>query len=120
MWREFNYNNKSLKPRRRQLRNRSTTEEKLLWNKLRMKKLGYKFVRQYSVAGYVIDFYCPAKRLAIEIDGGYHLTKSQQIYDNYRTRYIRSADIKEIRFSNNEIIRNIDEVIKKIITFLPS
>jgi len=114
MWRKFIYNAPNLKPRRQQLRNRATETEVLLWNKLRRKQLGFKFVRQYSVSGYVIDFYAPQIRLAIEIDGGYHKNKKQQIYDNYRTKYICAADIKEIRFLSREIVKNIDSVINKI------
>ena len=79
MWREFIYNSSNLKPRRRQLRNRATETEVLLWNKLRRRQLGFKFVRQYSVSGYVIDFYAPQIRLAIELDGEYHLNVNQEV-----------------------------------------
>lgn len=100
MWGKFVYNNLDLKPRRRQL--------------------GFKFVRQYSVSGYVIDFYAPEIRLAIEVDGEYHLNYNQNIYDKYRTRYLAAADINEIRFKNAEITNNIEEVMNKIKTALPS
>ena len=79
MWRNFIYNSSNLKPRRRQLRNRATETEVLLWNKLRRRQLGFKFVRQYSVSGYVIDFYAPQIRLAIELDGEYHLNVNQEV-----------------------------------------
>lgn len=120
MWREFIYNSSNLKPRRRQLRNRATATEILLWNKLRKRQLGFKFVRQYSVSGYIIDLYAPEIRLAIEIDGKHHADKSQKRYDQYRTRYLSAADIKEIRFPNEEIIKNIDLVINKIKSCFPS
>lgn len=120
MWREFIYNSSSLKSRRRQLRNRATETEILLWNKLRKRQLGFKFVRQYSVSGYVIDFYAPEVRLAIKLDGEYHLNVDRIIYDKYRTRYLAAADVAEIRFKNAEITNNIEEVLNKIKTALPS
>jgi len=120
MWKEFYYNHKSLKPRRRQLRNDATAEEKLLWEYLRKKQLGVKFVRQYSVAGFVLDFFAPEARLSIELDGVYHQEPGQQIYDNYRTRYLSSADIKELRFANSDVVNNIDKIIDEIKLFLPS
>lgn len=120
MWRKFVYNNLNLKPRRRQLRNRATESEILLWNKLRRKQLGFKFVRQYSVGGYVIDFYASGIRLAIEVDGEYHLNYNQTVYDKYRTRYLAAADISEIRFKNAEITNDIEEVVSKIKAALPS
>lgn len=98
--------------RRRDLRTKSTPAENLLWNKLRRKSLGWKFKRQFSIDNYVVDFYCPDKKLAIELDGNVH--KYRKEYDEYRTKYINAFGIKEIRFRNDEIINNIGEVIKQI------
>lgn len=110
MKRQFIINITPLKPRRQQLRNNSTYTEKLLWEKLRKKQLGYWFKRQVSISGYIVDFYCPQKRLAIEIDGSVHKTSSQQKYDIYRTRYLKQFNISEIRFWNQEIETKLDEV----------
>lgn len=103
-----------MKPRRRQLRNKATAAEVILWERLRKRQLKIKFIRQYSVSGYVIDFYAPEIRLAIELDGYYHLSTSQQVYDKYRTRYLNSAGIKEIRFTNEEVVNRINDVVIKI------
>lgn len=98
--------------RRKQLRNNSTPQEKLLWKQLQRKKLGYKFIRQYSVDNYVVDFYCPSKRLAIELDGGIHSKTIK--YDKYRTSYLEAFSIKVLRFQNSDVDINIQSVVDKI------
>lgn len=103
-----------MKERRQGLRNNATPEEKLLWKQLQGSKLGFKFIRQFSVDSYVVDFYCPKKRLAIELDGGVHFSKSQQKYDAYRTSYLESFRIKVIRFRNLEVNTNMNNVLDKI------
>jgi very-short-patch-repair endonuclease len=109
------YNRTSMKERRRQLRHNLTPEERLLWSRLRHKRiLGIRFWRQYSVGRYVLDFYAPAIRLAIELDGMHHMEHSTQEYDNQRNEYITSADITVIRFQNKEILHNMNHVIVQI------
>lgn len=103
-----------LKPRRQQLREKSTLAEEVLWRKIRNKKLGIKFIRQYSVEGYVIDFYCPEKRLGIELEGEIHELKDVQLYDNYRFKFIEAYNIKIIRFKNSQVLANINDVVKNI------
>lgn len=98
--------------RRKQLRNNSTSQERLLWKQLQGKKLGFKFIRQYSVDNYVVDFYCPSKRMAIELDGDIH-TKTMK-YDKYRTSYLEAFSIKVLRFKNSEIDSDIQSVLQKI------
>lgn len=66
------------------------------------KKLGAKFRRQHPFGRFILDFYCHEKKLAIEIDGGYHLDEAQQQYDALRTEYLREMGVREIRFSNEE------------------
>lgn len=110
----FHFNSPLLKDRRKRLRKDSTEVEKILWNKIRGEKLGVKFFRQYSLDGYVMDFYCPEKRLAVEIDGGYHIQASSKVYDKYRERYISAFNIKIARFKNDEIINNRKFVIERI------
>ena len=95
------------------LRQAQTPQEAILWNKLRNNQLGFKIRRQYSVGPYVLDFYCPSKRLAIEIDGPKHIENKE--YDIERSDYLSVFNIKVIRFWNNEINDNIDEVINKIL-----
>lgn len=112
------YNNKIMKSRRRQLRNKPTGAEEMLWRELRKSQLGFRFTRQYSVVGYVMDFFCPIKRLGIEVDGSVHNKVDVGIYDEYRTRWLEGADIRIIRFRNEEISNNLENVIKVIGKYL--
>lgn len=114
MRRKFVFNVTGLKNRRRKLRKDSTDTEKILWYRIRNNKLGYKFFRQYSIEGYVLDFYCPEKRLAIEIDGGYHDKQDVKTYDEYRQKWIEAYNICIIRFKNEEILNNKKLVVEKI------
>lgn len=96
------------------LRKVETDVEKILWEELRGNKLKVKFRRQHPIDEFVLDFYCPKYKLAIELDGTQHLTKDGKDYDKMRTKYLESKDIKVIRFLNSEIKNNKKEVIKKI------
>ncbi len=118
VWRKFTFNHPSLKPRRQKLRTDSTEPEKIIWYNLRNNKLGHKFLRQYSIEGYIIDFYCPEKRLAVEIDGEYHNTPQVKNYDKYRQRLIEAYNIRFARFTNEEIIYNKKLVLTKISALL--
>lgn len=107
----FLYNNKILRDRRRDLRNNQTLAELALWSKLKNSQLnGLKFVRQYSVGPYILDFYCPKLRLAIELDGSVHSDNEAKLYDKDRDKYLKSVDIHTIRFWNNEVLKNIGNV----------
>lgn len=108
------FNAHTLKPRRQLLRVESTQAEKMLWERLRKNNLGCKFLRQYSIEGYVVDFYCPQKRLCIEVEGGIHKLTSSQMYDKYRFRFIEGYNIKIIKFTNREIFLNIRNVVENI------
>ncbi len=110
------YNQSKNLPKRLLLRKNQTPEEILLWERLRRGQLGCKFKRQYSVGPYVLDFYAPIKKLAIEIDGFQHIKEKE--YDDQRTGYLRVLGIKVLRFWNNEVGDNIDNVINKIISKL--
>ena len=80
------------------------------------KKLnGYKFRRQHAIKSYIVDFYCAEKMLSIEVDGEIHLKKEQIEYDKNRTEELNLLEIKEIRFTNEEIDKNISLVLKKIL-----
>jgi very-short-patch-repair endonuclease len=99
--------------RRKELRNNSTPQEILLWSQLKNSQFGFKFRRQHSIGGYIADFYCPSKKLVIEIDGSQHFVNRE--YDEVRSRYFESLNIKVIRFTNAEINTNINGVAEKII-----
>lgn len=109
------YNNPILKNRRKDLRKSQTEFEGILWSRIKNRQCnGYKFYRQYSVGFYIIDFYCPKLRLAIEIDGGQH-AEEQKEYDQQRTSYLVGNGITEIRFWNNDISENLEGVYEKIL-----
>ena len=110
------FNRKNLKSRRKELRNNSTFAEVLLWNELKQSKLvGKKFRRQQSIGTYIVDFYCHEENLIIELDGERHFTKEGKKYDEERTKYLEKVGLKVIRFENDEILLNMENVLKKII-----
>jgi very-short-patch-repair endonuclease len=110
------YNRTSELRLRRKLRKESTEAEILLWKYVRNKKLNnLKFRRQYSVNKYVLDFYCPSARLAVELDGEIHLKEDVKIHDEIRDAYIRSLGIRIIRIKNEEVFNNIKKVLKLIL-----
>ena len=103
----------------KQNRVNSTPAESALWEELRNKKLkGYKFRRQHPVGVFILDFYCHTAKLAIEIDGEYHLEQEQQIYDRARTELLNQAGINELRFTNQDILTNLPSVLCTIIQIL--
>jgi len=107
------YNNSNFKGRRKELRVNQTDAEKILWQELRGRKLEKcKFWRQYSVGPYILDFYCPQIRLAIELDGPQHVEALE--YDQEREQYLAGQDIRTIRYRNAEVIHNIENVIQNI------
>ena len=112
------HNHPILKDRRIELRKNQTPQEVLLWARLRGNPLGCKFKRQHSVGPYILDFYCPDKKLAIELDGSQHLYNKE--YDQERTNYLLCLEIETLRFWNNEVNVNMDGVIKKIMNKLDS
>ena len=101
-----------------ELRKKMTMPEKILWNYLKQKPLGFKFRRQHPFYRYILDFYCHKAKLSIEIDGAYHLSKEQKKLDNLRTKTITSIGLKELRFSNEEVMKDTEDVIDKIETLL--
>jgi very-short-patch-repair endonuclease len=112
MQRIFNRNAELEK--RRILRANMTGSEKILWEKIRNKKLGLKFRRQYSIGPYVVDFYCAQLKLAVEIDGGVHAANDVKEYDKEREDFIKSFGIKMIRFDNEEVKGDLNRVLKTI------
>ena len=112
------YNNQNLKKRRGLLRKAQTDAEKRLWQTLRSRQMnGLKFFRQYGIGNYVLDFYCPAIRLAIEVDGSQHLENE---YDVKRTDSLRKENIFVLRFWNNDVLNNLDGVYRKITSIIKS
>ncbi len=109
------FNKQSEKEKRRKLRREQTYCEKILWKLIRGRQtLGYKFRRQYSVDYFVIDFYCPELKLAIELDGDIHNIPEQKDYDKARQKYLEAFGIKFIRIKNDEFVGNPNETFKRI------
>ena len=97
------------------LRIRMTPAEKLLWERLRNKQLNnLKFRRQHPIHFYIADFYCHEKKLVVELDGKIHEKPENLEWDKNRTAVMNDYDIKVIRFTNEEVIGEIEKVLLKI------
>ncbi len=97
------------------LRQGMTEAEKLLWSKLRNRQVkGYKFRRQHPINEFVVDFFCYEARLIIELDGKVHDNEFQSERDKERTIILQKMGLHEIRFRNEEVINNIENVLLKI------
>ena len=105
--------NPSTKYKAIQLRKEQTPAERKLWSRIRNDQLGVTFRRQHAVGNYIPDFCCPKAKLILELDGSQHL--EQEEYDLERTKYLESLGYKVIRFWNNDVMNNIDNVILAII-----
>ena len=101
-------------------RDNPTEAEALLWEQLKSKKLEHKFRRQHLINDFIVDFVCLSKKLIIEVDGGYHLAAKQQISDEERTKVLENEGFEIIRFKNQEVIGDNENVIKTIIQKLES
>ena len=109
------FNRVSEKERRRSLRNNMPKSETVIWSKLKGRQLlGYKFRRQYSVDRYVIDFYCPELKLAVEIDGDSHFQNDVENNEKYRQAFIESFGVQFLRFTNEDVFKNLDGVIETV------
>ncbi|SEJ86365.1 Very-short-patch-repair endonuclease [Pseudomonas linyingensis] len=107
--------NRRLKPLSRQLRNDMTDAEQRLWACLRRKQLGgLQFYRQKPLAGYIVDFYCAAARLVIELDGSQHHASEAIEYDRQRTRELEALGLRVIRFDNRQVLRELAGVLEVI------
>ena len=91
-----------------------TPAESALWECLRNKNLGVRFRRQHPVFNYIPDFVCLEKQLVVEVDGDYHFIGNQQVSDDERTQYLNQYGFEVIRFTNDEVLGNIDEVLDRI------
>jgi len=108
------YNQSKMIERRRILRRNQTATEKQLWKQLRGSKLGARFVRQFSIGCYVVDFYAPSRRLVVEIDGSIHELGNIKEYDLDRQANLESLGLHMLRFTVNEIVGNMNDVLSAI------
>ncbi len=101
--------------KRKKLRNDGTKAEAVFWNLIKHRKInGLKFRRQHSVGSYILDFYCPEIRLAIELDGHYHYTPDGKERDMRRDNYLKLQGITVIRFENNFVFKNPTDIYEAI------
>lgn len=111
--------NRKLKIHSRELRSTMTDAEISLWSKLRRKQLdGLQFYRQKPLGNYIVDFYCPAAQLVVEIDGGQHYTEQGRAQDSRRDAFLNDIGLRVLRFSNTDVLGNIDGVIAEIVRHL--
>ena len=107
--------NKSLKLPSRNLRSNMTDAEQWLWQRLRRKQiLGLQFYRQKPILNFIVDFYCSAAKLVIECDGGQHYTEDGLKADQIRDQALSELGLVVLRFSNRQILIEIDGVVEKI------
>lgn len=116
MKREQVYNRPEQKAIRQYLRNNMTPAEVALWKLLRERQVcGLKFRRQFGAGPYVLDFYCPELRLAIELDGAVHDSAEAVVYDRDRTVYLmREFRIRVMRFRNEQVFEEPEWVLEEI------
>ena len=115
------YNKTSEKLKRQRLRREMTKAEKRLWEKIKSRQLeNCKFRRQYSVAEFVLDFYSPEIKLALEVDGDSHFEEGAVEYDAARQEFIEAARINFLRFTNDDVYHNLDGVLEVIVDRIKS
>ncbi|MCC3152044.1 endonuclease domain-containing protein [Hymenobacter sp. BT770] len=103
------------KDQRRTLRNNLTPAEAKLWSVLKSAQLQRrKFRRQHSVGEFILDFYCPEEKLAVELDGAGHLTASGNLHDTARTDFLNANGIRVLRFENQLVWSDLDSVLHTI------
>ena len=103
-----------LKAFARENRKNATVAEDILWEYLRKKDFGEKFLRQHIIGDYIVDFVSRKSGLVIEVDGGYHSEPRQQADDMLREQYLEKMGYHVIRFTNDDVLYDIDNVIEQI------
>ena len=112
-----NHNKTHLKSIRKKLRTEGTSAEAELWKHISKRKLsGRKFRRQHSVGNFILDFYCPSEKLAIELDGEYHYWQEGMDKDLKKEMYLNEHSIKVLRFENKWVFLDLENVLKNIST----
>ncbi len=111
--------NKNLKNLARNLRKNMTDAERRLWSKVRRKQLkAFQFYRQKNIGDFIVDFYCPAAKLIVEIDGGQHYSEENILKDEARDKFMSDLGFKVLRFSNSDVFNNIEGVVTRIYNHL--
>ena len=108
---DFRYRS-NLKPTGRRLRSEMTKCERMLWSRLRRKQLhGVQFYRQKPIGSYIVDFYAPAARLVVEVDGPQHQDQINAQNDAHRDESLKSQGLRMLRFTNLQVVDDLDAVI---------
>lgn len=106
-----------LKNRRKELRQNLTPAEAAIWKLLQTQKFkGKKFRRQHSIENYIVDFYCAAEKLIIELDGAVHNTQDAAEADYNRDEYLRQLGYKVLRFENKLVFEHTDWLLEQIVS----
>ena len=114
---QITHNRKELIYFRKKLRNKSTPAEVKLWKHISNRKLqGRKFRRQHSVGFFILDFYCPAEKLGIELDGAHHYTQEGILKDLKKESFLKKHSIRVLRFENKWVFQDIEYVLKTILS----
>ena len=104
--------------RARELRRALTPAERILWKRLRDRRFGqWKFRRQYECDLFVLDFYCPSRKLVVEVDGPVHADPDQAIQDDLRTERLAAHGYRVVRFTNEEVFDDLSTVLERILRF---
>jgi len=104
-----------LKGKARSLRAKLTDAEQHLWARLRRKQiLGVQFYRQKPIGDYIADFYGPAVRLVVEVDGSQHFDPQQVEHDRRRTAYLKRQGLRVLRFTDRQVLLELDSVAEEI------
>ena len=107
--------NKNLKELARVLRKNMTDAERRLWSRVRRKQLkDFQFYRQKNIGDYIVDFYCPAAKLIVEVDGGQHYSEANRLKDRERDKFLGDLGFRVLRFSNSDVFKNIEGVVTEI------
>ena len=107
-------NKKTLTQLARRLRKRATKEERMLWSRVRGRRMTYKFRRQVPLCGYIVDFVCFEKKVVVELDGSQHAEPDHRAADRVRDETLQEAGFRVLRFWNRQVHASLDDVCQEI------
>ena len=107
-----------LKNNAKRMRHGQTKAESFLWSYIRANQLGVHFRRQHPIGDFIADFICIDQRLIIEVDCNIHNKPEQQEWDKQRTAFLESQDYRVVRFSNEQVLHDIDKVLAHIKSYI--